>query len=132
MNIQRNGLRNKLLIVVLLVISSFSLAGCNGPIEFVARDSIAVAKGIIQSAQVHYKSHCAVDPGDRHCVLINQGVDVQNLAVDALVLYCGSHDFLENAGPCEPNKELEPRLKEALGNMRPIIRRINDLIKGAD
>jgi hypothetical protein len=58
------------------------------------------------------------------CVVVNQAVAAQNLAVDALETYCASADFNDNKGPCKPDKSLAPKLTQALRNMQDIVSQV--------
>ena len=111
--------------LVLLLAATLLLVGCQPP-ENTARDSIAAAKGVIEQAQTEYLEICAASPNERECQLINNAVAVQNLAIDALNLYCSGSNYLAG-GACQPNKEYLPRLQEALRNLDGIIAAIKEL-----
>ena len=116
----------KLKIVVLLA-ATLLLAGCQ-PAENTARDSIAAAKGVIEQAQAEYLAACTADSAQRVCNLINDAVAGQNLAIDALNLYCSGSGYLAG-GACQPNKEYLPRLQEAVRNLGRITTAIKELSK---
>ena len=111
--------------LVSLLAATLLLVGCQPP-ENTARDSIAAAKGVIERAQTEYLDTCIANTAQRICNLINDGVAAQNLAIDALNLYCSGSNYLAG-GACQPNKEYLPRLQEALRNLDGIIAAIKEL-----
>ena len=114
----------KLKLTVLLA-ATLLIAGCQ-PAENTARDSIAAAKGVIEQAQTEYLATCTADSTQRPCTLINDAVAGQNLAIDVLNLYCSGSDYLAG-GACQPNKEYQSRLLEAIRNLNGIISAIKEL-----
>jgi len=94
----------------------------------VARDAIAGAKGFIEAQQEVHLASCQADPAQSKCVAINKAVAAQNLAIDALQLYCGSKEFLEQGAACTPNKEFEPKLQEALRDLDTIVAQVKALL----
>lgn len=99
---------------------------CNQPPQEIARDSIAAAKGVIEAAQDEYQQSCQADPSQRPCQFINQAVAAQNLAIDALNLYCAGSGWAEGQ-PCNPQPEFEPRLREAVNELNRIIQHVKEL-----
>lgn len=110
-----------------LVACALLLTGCP-PIQQIARDSIAGGKGVIEAAQIEYGPQCTANPMLSDCVLINRAIAGQNLAIDALHIYCAS-DSYENGGPCTPNKEFEPKLRQALESFERIVAEVRQLLK---
>ncbi|MCL4524008.1 MAG: hypothetical protein M1451_08870 [Acidobacteria bacterium] len=117
---------------VLVVLICLCFAACQ-PYEKQARDSVAAAKGFIEQAQANHGDECravpqcslpgVVDAGKcvKICAAINQAVAAQNLAIDALDLYCAGTGW-QTGGACTPNKELEPRVRAAISNLDRIIK----------
>jgi hypothetical protein len=112
--------------ILIMVVAFFT--ACSTPVEVVARDGIAAAKGYIESEQAKHHDECTSDPvaaPKMHtCVVINQAVAAQNLAIDALETYCASADFTDNKGPCKPDKSLEPKLRSAMENLQNILQQV--------
>ena len=104
------------------------LVGCQ-PLQQTARDSIAVAKGVIETAQDEYLARCKASPTDAPCEAIKDAVAAQGLVVDALNLYCAGKDSWVTGAPCSPSKGVEPRLKEALRSLDVIISNVKELLK---
>ena len=118
-----------LLAIVLL------LAGCGEGFYKYARDGIAASKGAIGAAQAEYMEKCTADPSLQPCITINKAIDAQNLAVDALNLYCSGPQWDLPGGECDPpsSKEtrahLESRVRAALNAMSGIIAEVEGLIR---
>jgi len=121
----------KLALTALVLLLSFSLAACEqGQTEKWARDSIAAAKGFIEEAQRNHGDECRVacqlasvqNPAKCRgiCNAINRAVHAQNLAIDALNLYCAGPGWAEG-GACSAQPALEPRVREAIGELNRII-----------
>lgn len=115
----------KLLALTFTALLCFGLTGCP-PIQESARDGIAASVGAIFVVQQKHKDSCQADPSQEKCILINKAVDASNLALDALNLYCSGSEYLAG-GPCQPNKEIEPRLREALKNLERIMKEVKGL-----
>lgn len=115
----------KLLLLLPLVI----LLGCQ-PIQNTARDGIAAAKGVLQTAQTKYMAQCTANPQDAPCVIIHKGVAAQNVAIDALEAYCegGATPAFKDGGPCVANKAVEPKLRASLDNLNQIIPDVKGLL----
>ncbi len=111
-----------------LLLTCLFLVGCQ-PLQQTARDSIAVAKGVIETAQDKYLVRCQASPTDVPCEIIKDAVAAQNLVVDALNLYCAGISSWVDGAPCFPSKDMEPRLKEALLNLNTIISNVRELLK---
>jgi len=105
---------------VFVVLICFCLAACQ-PFEKSARDSVAAAKGFIEQAQANHGTACKANPNTALCSAINQAVAAQNSAIDALDLYCAGSSW-QSGGACQPNKELEPRVRAAISNLDRIIK----------
>ena len=78
----------KRLMAVLLLPLLLPLLACP---KFVASsvDTLAAAQGFIAQAQLNHQTECKADPTKNFpCQMINQAVDAQNTAVDALEAYC--------------------------------------------
>jgi len=106
---------------VFVVLICLCLAACQ-PFEETARDVIAGAQGFIQQAQKNHLEECRANPTkDFPCGTINRAVAAQNLAVDALAVYCGfGHDMSPNTS-CRVNKSAAAALKASLDNLNRII-----------
>ena len=111
-----------------LLLTCLFLVGCQ-PLQQTARDSIAVAKGVIETAQQEYLVRCQASPTDTPCEIIKDSVAAQNLVVDALNLYCAGDDAWVGGSPCSPTKAVEPRLREALLQLNVIIANVKELLK---
>lgn len=90
------------------------------PLEQTARDSVATAKGYLDSAKQHHPE-CAADASSTNCQVIAKGVAAKDSVIDAVNIYCASNDYSNNSGPCVPNKDLQPKLQEALNNLNQTI-----------
>lgn len=113
-----------------LTLTMTFLLGCpsDKPLEMTARDSIATAKGFLTDLIERYKDRC-IDAGDTPvCTAIMKGVAAQNMTIDALHVYCAS-DTYENGGPCTPNKDAAPKLKEALMHLESIRKEVEAMTK---
>lgn len=86
------------------------------PFEMTARDVIASAKGAIESLQKTYKTPCTQDSSLTVCRSINDAVAAQNLAINALHIYCASPDY-DAGGACHPQPNAEHQLREALNQL---------------
>jgi len=104
------------------------LAGCS-PVEQQARDALAASQGFIMQAQQNHQAECSQTPKKAFpCAVINQAVHSQNLAVDALEIYCswGPQDVEaltsgKNVHGCVRVKSLEGGLRTALSNLNRVI-----------
>jgi hypothetical protein len=104
-----------------LLVFAVALAGCQ-PIEQTARDVIAGAQGFIEQAQKNHLVECRADPTKEFpCRMINRAVAAQNLAVDALAVYCGFAKDTPPNIPCRADKSAAATLKAALDNLNRII-----------
>jgi len=105
------------------------LAGCT-PVEQQARDALAASQGFIMQAQQNHQAECAATPKKSFpCAMINQAVGAQNLAIDALEVYCGwtAQDIQDAAAgksvhPCIETKTAADPLKAALTNLNQILK----------
>ena len=91
-----------------------------------ARDTIATSFGYLTWAQSNYKATCTANPAQTPCVLINKAIPVNNLAIDALEIYCGGvapvgQTPFAQGGPCVAVSSALPALQSALANLGPII-----------
>ncbi|KKL19417.1 hypothetical protein LCGC14_2465690 [marine sediment metagenome] len=111
-----------------LLLTCLFLVGCQ-PLQQTARDSIAVAKGAIETAQQEYLVRCLASPTDTPCEIIKDAIAAQNLVVDVGILYCAGNDAWLTGGPCSPSRGVEPRLKEALLRLDTIISNVKELLK---
>lgn len=88
------------------------------PLEQTARDGVAAAKGYLDSAKGKHPECVGTSPASStNCSVINRGVGAKDAVIDALNIYCASADYSNNGGPCVPNKDAQPKLKEALSNL---------------
>lgn len=112
-----------LLPVMALLLCGFACPGSQ-PLEQTARDTVATAKGYLDAAKVHHPE-CAAPaegtPVSTNCQIISRGVAAKDSVIDALNIYCASPDYSNNGGPCVPNKDLQPKLQEALNNLNQTI-----------
>ena len=106
---------------VFAVLVCLCLTACQ-PLENTARDVIAGAQGFIQQAQVNHLAECQANPTkDFPCQTINRAVAAQNLAIDALNVYCGFGKDTPAHTPCAANKSGAASLNAALDNLNRII-----------
>jgi hypothetical protein len=121
--------RTALLIFVLLP-SLLILTACPR-LEVTARDGIATAKGFIEDQQTQHKAECtaATAKKPQACDLITQAVAAQNLAIDALELYCADPAFVTQHGTCHPTKEYQAKLQLALQNLDHTLASVKALAK---
>src|SRR6516164_166904 len=105
------------------------LAGCS-PVEQQARDALAASQGFIMQAQQNHQAECSQTPKKAFpCAMITQAVGAQNLAIDALEVYCGwtASDVADAAAgksvhPCVETKTAADPLKAALSNLNRILK----------
>ena len=105
------------------------LAGCS-PVEQQARDALAASQGFIMQAQKNHQAECSQTPKKAFpCAMINQAIGAQNLAIDALEIYCGwtASDVADAAAgksvhACVPVKTAADPLKAALSNLNRILK----------
>lgn len=95
------------------------------PLEQTARDTVATAKGYLDSAKSHHPE-CAAPadastPQSVNCQVIAKGVAAKDSVIDALNVYCASPDYSNNGGPCVPNKDLQSKLQAALDDLNRTI-----------
>ena len=104
------------------------LAGCS-PVEQQTRDALAASQGFIMQAQQNHQAECSQTPKKSFpCAMINEAVGAQNLAIDALEVYCGwtASDVADAAAgktvhACVPVKTAADPLKAALSNLNRIL-----------
>lgn len=118
-------------VLLSLILATTFLLGCpsDKPLEMTARDSIATAKGFLTDLVERYRDQC-IDVGDTPgvCAAITKGIAAQNMTIDALHVYCASETY-ENGGPCTPNKDAAPKLKEALMHLESIRKEVEAMTK---
>lgn len=117
----------KYILAVLLAAMAFSFYGCQKP-EQTARDAIAAAKGVVETAQIKYLDACQADPDLGPCVTVNKAVAAQNLAIDALNQYCSGPGYL-TGGVCNPQPDLQSHLEAALASLDQTIKDVEALIQ---
>lgn len=112
------------LVPLLLVMSACA------PLENIAVDGIATAKGFIEDQQTQHLAECQAAPTKNVCQVINQSVAAQNLAIDALSIYCADAAFLADPdhAPCHPVKDAAPKLQLALKNLSATIGNVKALL----
>ena len=101
------------------------LTACQ-PIEMSARDAIATAKGYLDSAKQHHPE-CASGGHSATCDVIARGVAAKDTVADAVNIYCASPSYTDQGGACTPNKDAEPKLKEALKSLSTIMRDVKGI-----
>lgn len=111
----------------LLLICLFLIA-CQ-PLQQTARDSIAVAKGVIETAQQEYLETCRAGSTQPACEIITDAVAAHNLVIDVLNIYCAGDDTWQEGAACTPNSAVGPRLRETLSRLNVIIANVKELIK---
>ena len=107
------------------------IAGCPGgqPAEKNARDTIAVATGLIQSAQTEYKAECTALPTAPKCVLINDAVHGQNAAITATEAYCNFQVNVSlSTDVCQPVKSAAGALTSAIANLANFVGEIKAIM----
>lgn len=119
----------KRILLPLLSIAVMLVTGC-GPFEKSARDTIATATGAISQAQIEYKAECLALPSAPKCVLINDAIHVQNLAITGLEIYCGFQvNVTLPTATCVPVKTAQAGLSAALSQLGAITGQITALLK---
>jgi len=113
---------------LLLLVLSLVLIACNQPIEQTARDSVATAKGYLDSARQHHPE-CQPNSTGAVCQIISRGVAAKDAVIDAVDIYCASPQYSEQGGPCAPNKDAAQKLKEALKNLSTIMTDVKGVVK---
>lgn len=115
----------KSLSLTLILACTLALTGCQ-PIEKTARDSVAAAKGYLDSAKAHHPE-CATNGGHgANCDIIARGVGAKDAVIDAVQVYCASSSY-DSGSPCSPNKDAEPKLKAALQSLDQIMTDVRKL-----
>lgn len=104
--------------LLVLLAATLAMTGCQ-PIEKTARDSVATAKGYLDSAKQHHPE-CAAGGHGANCDIIARGVGAKDAVIDAVQIYCASPNY-DAGAPCTPNKDTEPKLKEALKRLDQIM-----------
>jgi hypothetical protein len=88
------------------------------PLEQTARDGVAAAKGYLDSAKRQHPECVATPPAQStDCSVISRGVGAKDALIDAINIYCASADYSTGGGACVPNKDMQPKLQEALNNL---------------
>ena len=88
------------------------------PLEQLARDGVAGAKGYLDSAKGKHPECVGTTPAtSTNCSIISRGVGAKDAVIDALNAYCASQDYSNNTGPCVPNKDTQPKLQGALSGL---------------
>lgn len=115
-----NFRRKDLVCIALASLLFLGLVGCEFD-EKRARDSIAVAKGVLEQAKIQYADVCKADPTQQKpCGVINKAISAHSVAIDALNLYCAGPGWAEG-GPCNKQPQFESRAREALSQLDVII-----------
>jgi len=99
------------------------MAGCNQPLEQIARNGIATAKGYIAAAAAKHGPECIATAGKaEYCDVIVKAAYAENAAVDALETYCQlpAHTSDNPTQPCQPLKSAAPALTAALENLNAL------------
>ncbi|HWR36384.1 MAG TPA: hypothetical protein VN622_10995 [Clostridia bacterium] len=118
-------------LTILLVACAFT--GCpdqTKPIEVIARDGVAAAKGFIESEQKQHLEECQAAPTKPVCIAINKAIASQNLVIDAIEVYCASPEFATGTKPCVPHPNAETQLRESLQLLNDVVKQIKTLTAG--
>lgn len=105
--------------VLVLLAACLSMTACQ-PIEKTARDYVATAKGYLDSAKQHHPECAAAGSHGGNCDIIARGVAAKDSVIDAVQVYCASSSY-DAGAPCAPNKDAEPKLKEALKRLDQVM-----------
>lgn len=117
----------KRLLILPLLFAALAMSACppSQPLEKSARDAVATSKGYLDAAKEHHPECVSDTPAaSTNCTIISRGVAAKDSVIDAVNIYCASPEYSNGTGECIPNKDLEPKLKEALDNLN---RTINDV-----
>lgn len=119
---------NKLFILLPLLLMTVA---CQPP-QNSARDTIAAAKGYLDSARSHHPECNTTSPNGTHaCQIIGKGTQAKDVAIDALEIYCSNTSTtgvnFQDGGPCVADKAYEPKLKAALASLNQIISDVKGL-----
>lgn len=115
----------KLFLVIPLLLACVAC----GPLDQTARNVIAAGAGSLRQAQKSFGPQCSADGSKPVCVAIHDGVQAENVAIDALETYCsgtpsgGNLDF-NVGGPCSPVKGASDALQASLVDLAT---KLNDL-----
>jgi len=112
----------------LLLAAVIALCACTSFVK-ASVATLAAAQGFIAQAQTNHKAQCTAAPTTPFpCVMINQAVDAQNVAVSALETYCQvpvapTPEMLSSQGStaCNPNPTAKQILVAALSNLGAIV-----------
>lgn len=105
--------------IAILVSATIILTGCQ-PLEMSGRDAVSSAKGYLEAAKSHHPE-CSGGGHGANCDIISRGVGAKDAVIDALNIYCSSPSYTDQGGACSPNKNAEPKLKEALKSLSQIM-----------
>ena len=97
--------------------------------EQIARDAVAASKGAIQTAQAKYLATCRQDASQPPCLAIDRAVHAQNVAVDALSVYCQFTPASPAEAKCRPVQSAYDGLKSAVGNLDQSTVDVKELIQ---
>jgi hypothetical protein len=91
-----------LLFLCMALVGCMAVKSCTGPpVQEVARDAIASAKGYTDTAKQNHPE-CATGAQSTACTAIAKTVGAKDSTIDALEAYCSSPAFDAGTGPCTP------------------------------
>lgn len=125
------NLQFKCFTFVIILISLLALTGCTS-LEKNARDTAAVAQGLIVAAQAKYLTTCQAKPTQTVCVDINKAVAAQNILITSIETYCGWSTISPPSDPntaCVPVKTAATALQSAINNLGPFITELKGVLQ---
>jgi hypothetical protein len=105
------------------------VTGCVPP-DQTARNIITASNAVLVTAQAQHRASCKADPSQTVCQTINRAGAVQNVAIDALSIYCQFTPQSPASQTCVPVKSALPALQAALTNLSVTTADLKKLIGG--
>lgn len=117
-----------IVLAVLLIMLPLLAVSCSSP-EKTARDGIATMNGYLVSARARH-SECDPDkfPGNQpqsQCQVIRRGTQANNLAIDALEVFCGGPAFNAGTGACQAPNKGQPAFQQGLDKLNSALVNLN-------
>jgi len=103
---------------------------CSSPMEVQARNSIAAAKGFLDSEKADHPECKQVPSVSTLCSILQHSTAAKDLVIDALELYCAGPDF-NSGGKCNPPDRNTDAGKQAIFKLNAAIASLNQSITDA-
>jgi len=111
-----------------LALLCIMVVGCGETTQASARDVIATANALLITAQAQYKTSCIANPAQTVCIAINKAGAAQNVALDALSVYCGFTSSTPAGTVCTPVASGLAALQGALANLGAVTADLKSLL----